>query len=58
MKKSKLTETGKGITGEEQSQEHDHHFDIKGIITKIVLAGQTVNSAYHCGILQQLHQNV
>jgi hypothetical protein len=26
MEKSKLTETEKGETGEEQSQEHAHHF--------------------------------
>jgi hypothetical protein len=42
MEKSKLTETEKGRTGEEQSQEHAHiFFDIKGIVHKeFVLAGQ------------------
>jgi hypothetical protein len=34
-------------------------FDIKGILHKVlVLAGQTVNSAYYCDILQQLCENV
>jgi hypothetical protein len=34
-------------------------FDIKGIVQKeFVLAGQTVNSAYYCDVLQQLHENV
>jgi hypothetical protein len=33
--------------------------DIKGIVHKvIVLAGQTVNSAYHCDVLQRLRENV
>jgi hypothetical protein len=31
---SKLTKTEKGKTGEQQSQEHPHHFDIKGIVHK------------------------
>jgi hypothetical protein len=43
---SKLTETKKGETGEEQIQGHAHHFDIKGIVYKdFVLTSQTVNSA-------------
>jgi trehalose-6-phosphatase len=34
-------------------------FDIKGIVHKeSVLAGQMVNSAYCCDILQQLRENV
>jgi hypothetical protein len=34
-------------------------FDIKGIVHKeFVLTGQTVNSAYYCNVLQQLHENV
>jgi hypothetical protein len=49
----------KGETGDEQSQEHARHFfDIEVIIHKeFVLAGQTVNSAYYCKVLQQLHEN-
>jgi hypothetical protein len=60
MEKSKLTETEKGETGEEQSQEHAHHFfDIKGIVHKeFFLAGQTVNSAYCCVALRRLRENV
>jgi hypothetical protein len=34
MEKSKLTETKKSETDEEQSQEHAHHFDIKVIAHK------------------------
>jgi hypothetical protein len=47
MKKSKFTETEKGQTGEEQSQEHAHNFlEIKEIAHKeFVLAGRRVNSA-------------
>jgi hypothetical protein len=34
-------------------------FDIKRIVHKeFVLAGQTVNSAYYCGLLLRLRQNV
>jgi hypothetical protein len=34
-------------------------FDIKGIVHKeFVLAGQRVNPAYCCDILQQLHENM
>jgi hypothetical protein len=49
----------KGKAGEYQSQEHDRHlFDIRGIVhEEFVPAGQTVNSAYYCEVLQQLHEN-
>jgi hypothetical protein len=34
-------------------------FDIKGIVhNEFALAGQTVNSAYYCEILQRLYENV
>jgi hypothetical protein len=34
-------------------------FDIKGIVHKhLVLASQTVNSAYYCEFLWGLHENV
>jgi hypothetical protein len=34
-------------------------FDIKGIPHKaFILEGQTVNSAYYCDILRQIHENV
>jgi hypothetical protein len=34
-------------------------FDIKAIVHKeFALAGQTVNSAYYCDVLQQLHKNM
>jgi hypothetical protein len=34
-------------------------FDIKGIVHKeFILAGQTVNSAYYCEVLQRLCENV
>jgi hypothetical protein len=34
-------------------------FDIKGIVNKnFFLAGQTVNSAYYCDVLQRLRENV
>jgi hypothetical protein len=60
MEKSKTTETGKGETGEEQSQGMlIIFFDVKGIYhKKFVLACQTVNSAYHCDVLGRLHKNV
>jgi uncharacterized protein YecT (DUF1311 family) len=48
-------------TGEEQSQEHAHtFFAAKGNCSKkeLVLAGQTVNSAYCGDILRRLHENV
>jgi hypothetical protein len=52
-------QTKKGETGEEESHEHAHHFDIKEIVYKeFVLAGQTVNSTLYCHILQQLHENI
>jgi hypothetical protein len=52
-RKPKLTETKKGETGEEQSQEHAHHFSNKGLVhDEFTLEGQTVNSAYYCDILQ------
>jgi hypothetical protein len=56
--KSKIAETEKFETGEEQSQEHAHNFFyIKGIAHKeFVLAGQTVSSVYHCDILWWLHE--
>jgi hypothetical protein len=57
--KFKLAKTEKGETGEEQSQEHVHHFDIKGTVhKKFILADQTVNSAYYCDILRRLIENV
>jgi hypothetical protein len=48
---SKLADNEKGETGEEESQEHDHHFFFgsKGTVHKeFVLAGQGVNSAHYC----------
>jgi hypothetical protein len=34
-------------------------FDIKGIVHKeVILAGQTVNSAYYCDVLRRLSENV
>jgi hypothetical protein len=52
--------TENGETGEEQSQEHAHYlFAIKRPVHKeFVLAGQTVNSAYYCDVLQRLNENV
>jgi hypothetical protein len=60
MKKSKLTDTRKGETGEKQSQEHDHHsLHLKEIFHKeFVLAGQTVNSACYCDVLQRMSKNM
>jgi hypothetical protein len=50
--KFKLIETEKGETGEEQRQVHAHHFGIKEIVHKeLMLAGQTVNSAYYFDVL-------
>jgi sarcosine oxidase delta subunit len=58
LEKSKLTETEKGETGKEQSQEQTHHFDIKGNVHKeFVLKSQTVNSAYYCDALWRLREN-
>jgi hypothetical protein len=50
----------KGETGEEQSQEHDIiFFDIKEIVHKeFVLAGQTDNYTYYCGVLQWMREHV
>jgi hypothetical protein len=58
--KSKLTETEKGNTGAEQSQEHaNYFFDIKKIVHKeVVQAGQTVKSAYYCDVLRRLREKV
>jgi hypothetical protein len=52
-RKSELTKTEEGETGEEQSQEHAHHFfNIRNIVRKeFVLAHQIVNSAYYCDVL-------
>jgi hypothetical protein len=51
MEKSKLTENEKGVTDEEQSQEHSQHFlRYHGDFHKeFVLAGHTVNSAFCYG---------
>jgi hypothetical protein len=57
IEKSKVTETEKGETGEEQSQESvlTIFFDIKWVFHKeFILAGQAVNSAYYCDVLQWL----
>jgi hypothetical protein len=50
----------KGETGEDQSQQHVHlFFDIKMIVHKeLVLAGQTINYAYYCGVSRRLRGNV
>jgi hypothetical protein len=57
---SKLIESKKAETGEEQSQEHGVIFvQAKGIVHKeFVLADQTVNSAYYYDVLQRLRENV
>jgi hypothetical protein len=56
-RKSKLTKTVKGETGDELSQEHIIiFFDISGVVHKeFILTGQTVNSSYYCDILWQMH---
>jgi hypothetical protein len=54
LRQSKNPPNGKVQTHREQSQEHAHHFDIK----EFIVAGQTVNFAYYCNVLQQLHENV
>jgi hypothetical protein len=47
------------MTGEEQSQEYAHHFDIKGIVNKeFVLTEHKVNSAFYCDVLRLLRKNV
>jgi hypothetical protein len=33
-------------------------FKIKGIVKKLVIAGQIVNSAYYCDVLGRLRENV
>jgi hypothetical protein len=53
--KSKLTETENGETDEEQSQEHVHNFLSH---KEFVMTDQTINSAYHCFVLQGLRENV
>jgi hypothetical protein len=59
MEKSKLTETKRGETYVEQSQEHVRDFDIKWIIHKeFILAGLTVNSKYTVTLYAKLHENV
>jgi uncharacterized OsmC-like protein len=60
MERSKLTKIEKGKTDEEESQVHlIIFFDIKGSVHKeFILAGQTVNSAHYCSVLQRLHENV
>jgi hypothetical protein len=52
--KSKLTETKNGKTGEGQVKRMlITFFEIKGTAHKeLVLAGQTVNSAYYCVVLR------
>jgi hypothetical protein len=38
---------------------HIIFFDIKGIVlNEFILAGQTINFAYYCGILRRLRENV
>jgi hypothetical protein len=56
--KANSPETGNGEAGEEQNQEHARHFfDIKRIVHKeFILTTITVNSAYYCDILRQLHE--
>jgi hypothetical protein len=54
-RKSKLTRTKKGETGEKSKVRSMLiiFFDVKGILHKeFVLAGQAVNSAYYCHVLQ------
>jgi hypothetical protein len=47
-------------TGEEQSQGHALiFFDIKGSFRReIIMAGQTVNSAYYCDVLWCFPENL
>jgi hypothetical protein len=52
-------QTEKCETGEEQSHKHVVIFyDIKIVHKEFDLAGQTVNSAYCCGTLRLLRENV
>jgi hypothetical protein len=48
------------MENEKQSQEYRHYFlSHPAIVHKeIILAGQTVNSAYYCEVLWQLRENV
>jgi hypothetical protein len=56
--KSKLTETEKGETGEEQSQEHAHHFDIKGIVHKEFVMARQMSILDTTLTFMGLHENV
>jgi hypothetical protein len=55
-RKSKLTETEKGETGEEHA--HNFLWNQGDCSQKSILAGQTVNFAYYCDVLQQQHENM
>jgi hypothetical protein len=52
---SKLAETEKGGTGEEQSQEHVHHFLWH---KEFCLVGRNSQSAYYSHVWRRLHENM
>jgi len=59
VEKPNVNKAKEGQTGGKQSQEHDHHFDIKGIVHKeFVPTGKTVNSGLYCKVLRRLREKV